>query len=65
MQVGKLPGPADKLVAVIHAEDGSWHRPFTTFELAGLQSLVDPEEQLELDGLSDQAWCVATWARAA
>ena len=24
--------------------------------MAALQSLVDPEEQLELDGLSDQAW---------
>ena len=34
----------------------TWHRPFTTFELAGLQSLVEPEEQLELDGLSDAAW---------
>lgn len=56
VQVGKLPAPADKLIAVIRAEDGTWHRPFTTFELAGLQSLIDPEEQLELDGLSDQAW---------
>ena len=32
------------------------HRPFTTLEMAALQSLVDPEEMLELDGLSDQAW---------
>jgi len=38
------------------APDGTWHRPFTTLELAALQSLVDPEEQLELDGLSDSAW---------
>jgi hypothetical protein len=53
---GKLPAPADNLVAVIRAEDGTWHRPFTTLELAALQSLVDPEGQLELDGLSDQAW---------
>lgn len=30
--------------------------PFTTFELAALQSLVDPEEQLELEGLSDAEW---------
>lgn len=51
-----LPAPADKLVAVIRALDGTWHRPFTTLELAALQSLVDPEEQLELDGLSDQDW---------
>jgi hypothetical protein len=51
-----LPAPADRLVAVIRALDGSWHRPFTTLELAALQGLVDPEERLELDGLSDQAW---------
>ena len=52
----RMPAAADKLVAVIRAEDGTWHRPFTTLELAALQSLVDPEEQLELDGLSDSAW---------
>lgn len=51
-----IPRPADKLVCRIQALDGTWHRPFTTLELAALQSLVDPEEQLELDGLSDQAW---------
>lgn len=52
----RLPEGTENLVAVIRAEDGTWHRPFTTLELAALQSLVDPEEQLELDGLSDQAW---------
>ena len=52
----RLPEATDKLVAVIRAIDGTWHRPFTTLELAALQSLVDPEEQLELDGLSDSAW---------
>jgi len=51
-----LPAPADRLVAVIRALDGTWHRPFTTLELAALQGLVDPEERLDLDGLSDQAW---------
>ncbi len=51
-----MPAPAHQLVAVIRALDGTWHRPFTTLELAALQSLVDPEEQLELDGLSDAAW---------
>lgn len=51
-----LPAATDKLVTVIRALDGTWHRPFTTFELAALQSLVEPEEQLELDGLSDQQW---------
>lgn len=51
-----MPAPAQKLVCRIQALDGTWHRPFTTLELAALQSLVDPEDQLELDGLSDQAW---------
>lgn len=55
-QVGGLPTPSDRVTAVIRALDGTWHRPFTTLELAALQSLVDPEEQLELDGLSDSAW---------
>jgi site-specific DNA-cytosine methylase len=52
----RLPEADDRLVCVIRALDGTWHRPFTTLELAALQSLVDPEETLELDGLSDQAW---------
>lgn len=52
----RMPAAADRLVAVIRAEDGTWHRPFTTLELAALQSLVDPEEVLELDGLSDSDW---------
>ena len=52
----RLHDPTDRVVAVIRALDGTWHRPFTTFELAGLQSLVGPEEQLELDGLSDADW---------
>lgn len=52
----RMPAAADRLVARIVSEDGTWHRPFTTLELATLQSLVDPEEVLELDGLSDQAW---------
>lgn len=51
-----LPRPEQQLVAVIQAEDGTWHRPFTTLELAALQSLVDPEEHLELEGLSDADW---------
>lgn len=52
----RVPAANEKTVAVIRALDGTWHRPFTTLELAVLQSLVEPEEQLELDGLSDQAW---------
>ncbi|MBR8206728.1 DNA cytosine methyltransferase [Burkholderia vietnamiensis] len=51
-----MPAANEKTVAVIRALDGTWHRPFTTLELAVLQSLVEPEEYLELDGLSDQAW---------
>ena len=52
----RLPGPAGRLVAVIRALDGTFHRPFSTLELGALQSLVDPEEHLELEGLSDAAW---------
>ena len=52
----RMPAANDKLVAIIRALDGTWHRPFTTLELAALQSLIEPEEYLELDGLSDQAW---------
>lgn len=52
----RMPGANEKLVCVIRSLDGTWHRPFTTLELAALQSLVDPEDFLELDGLSDQAW---------
>ncbi|MFL6864083.1 MAG: DNA cytosine methyltransferase [Allosphingosinicella sp.] len=37
-----LPAPNDRLVARIVARDGTWHRPFTTLELAALQSLFDP-----------------------
>ncbi|RQR11311.1 DNA cytosine methyltransferase [Burkholderia stagnalis] len=40
----RLPAASAKLVAVIRALDGTWHRPFTTLELAALQSLVEPEQ---------------------
>lgn len=39
-----LPAPDDRLVARIIAQDGTWHRPFTTLDLTALQSIVDPEE---------------------
>lgn len=52
----RMPDAAEKLVAIIQSLDGTWHRPFTTLEMAALQSLIDPEEYLELEGLSDQAW---------
>lgn len=51
-----LPDADEKLTTVIRALDGTWHRPFTTLELPALQSLLDPEEHLELEGLSDAAW---------
>ncbi|WLH18753.1 DNA cytosine methyltransferase [Pseudomonas simiae] len=52
----RMPESNDRLTCVIESLDGTWHRPFTTLELAALQSLIEPEEQFELDGLSDQAW---------
>lgn len=55
---GELPKPTDRLVAVIRALDGTWHRPFTTLELAALQGLYDPEVDapLVLHGTSDSSW---------
>lgn len=52
----RIPAANDRLTCIIKSLDGTWHRPFTTLELAALQSLVDPEEQLILDGLSDSDW---------
>jgi site-specific DNA-cytosine methylase len=52
----RMPEAKEQLVTTIRSLDGTWHRPFTTLELAALQSLLDPEEFLELDGLSDGAW---------
>lgn len=64
-----LPTAKDRLVCVIRALDGTWHRPFTTLELAALQSFFDPEEvfaflrdpsakafDFSLEGKSDSAW---------
>lgn len=39
-----LPKPDDRLVCRIVSTDGTWHRPFTTLDLASLQALFDPEE---------------------
>ncbi|HBO9690106.1 TPA: DNA cytosine methyltransferase [Pseudomonas aeruginosa] len=52
----RMPAANDRLTCIIQSLDGTWHRPFTTLELAALQSLVDPEDQLVLDGLSDSDW---------
>ena len=58
-----MPVPNDKLVCRIEALDGTWHRPFTTLELAALQSIYDPDDYAEagndpfvLHGTSDQLW---------
>ena len=39
-----MPEPKDRLTCRIIATDGTWHRPFTTLDLAALQSLFEPEE---------------------
>ena len=53
-----MPAADDKLVAVIRSQDGTWHRPITTLEMAALQSLYDPDDFVEgqpfvLGGSSD------------
>lgn len=45
----RQPGERDNLVCRITSLDGTWHRPFTTLELAALQSLVDPSERWSPD----------------
>lgn len=56
----RMPESNESLAATIIAEDGTWHRPFTTLELAAIQSFFDPEDPVEaaafaLDGKSDSA----------
>lgn len=55
---GPLPADTDRLQCMLLSENGHWHRPFTTLELAALQSLVTPEEAdgFVLAGKSDGAW---------
>lgn len=45
----ELPQPKERLVCRIISTDDTWHRPFTTLELAALQSLIVPEEVFEFD----------------
>ncbi|MDH0099974.1 DNA cytosine methyltransferase [Stutzerimonas stutzeri] len=52
----RIPAADDRMTCIIRSLDGTWHRPFTTLEKAALQSLVEPEDQLILDGLSDKDW---------
>ncbi len=50
----ELPAPDQKTIAMIRALDGTWHRPFTTLELAALQSLIDPAEHWSSDPKTQQ-----------
>jgi site-specific DNA-cytosine methylase len=54
-RMDQLPEPNEKLEIFIQAMDSTWHRPFSTLELAALQSLVEPEDIFDLDGKSDSA----------
>jgi len=53
-----LPALGERLVCVIIARDGTWHRPFTSLELAVLQNLVDPDNPLGFlyEGKSESAF---------
>jgi site-specific DNA-cytosine methylase len=52
-----LPEPNERLVCRIISMDETWHRPFTTLDLAALQSLFDPEEAF---GCEDGVWFART-----
>lgn len=68
----RMPAANDRLTCIIRSMDNTWHRPFTTLELAALQSMFDPEdiwqpcestgdlklvgEQFTLTGNNDSAW---------
>lgn len=45
----RMPAANDRLTCVIESLDGTWHRPFTTLELAALQSLINPDELWSAD----------------
>ncbi|RZK99061.1 MAG: hypothetical protein EOP36_20360 [Rubrivivax sp.] len=48
-----VPAGNQQLVARIRALDGTWHRPFSTLELAALQSLFDPEDPADVAAFTD------------
>ena len=52
----RMPKPNENISCVIRALDGTWHRPFTTYELAALQGFVDPDQDFSLCGESHQSW---------
>lgn len=45
----RMPAPTERLTCHIQSLDGTWHRPFTTLELAAIQSLFDPEDYWSAD----------------
>lgn len=51
----RLPAPNEKCTPIIIAEDNTWHRPFTTLELAALQGLFTADDIGSLFGNSDSA----------
>lgn len=40
----RMPAPNDRMTCVIRSPFNTWNRPFTTLELAALQSMFDPED---------------------
>lgn len=55
----RLPGPNEAGVWIIVAEDGTWHRPLTTLELAALQgfpAVMRDGRPLTLAGRSQARW---------
>jgi len=49
-----LPDPRDQGAFIIQSMDNTWHRPFTTLELAALQ--FGPDVVNEMHGGSDSGW---------
>lgn len=45
----RMPASNDRLTCMITSLDNTWHRPFTTLELAALQSLFNPEDHWSTD----------------
>lgn len=55
----RVPKDTEQGVWIIIAEDGAWHRPLTTLELAALQgfpTVMDDGSPLVLTGKSDARW---------
>lgn len=48
-----MPAGNEQMVAMIRALDGTWHRPFSTLELAALQSLFDPEDPADVAAFTE------------